>query len=319
MFVKLLQKMALVATIGAAGACYAYPDKPITLIVPFAAGSATDVAARTFADVLSRTVNQGVVIDNRTGAEGSIGARAVLTGPTDGHYLLFTSSSLTVLDPLMKANMPYDPATELTPICTAGGTRFLVNITGSSPLKSIAELIAAAKAAPGKLTFAYSSASTRLAGELFQQAAGVKLTGIPYRSSVLGLTEVAAGQVNLFFLDPVSSAPFYQSGKIRPLVVAGPSRLKEHPDVPSASEVGLAEFNVAPWYGVYLSAKVAAPVAEQVRNAISEVMNRPEMKAALEKRNLTSASVCGEAMKAFQKDEVNLWRRVTTKAGIEPQ
>lgn len=319
MFNRIIRRIAVALTFAAAGASHGFPDKPITLIAPFAAGSATDVAARTFADVLSKALNQGVVTDNRTGAEGSIGARAVITGPTDGHTMLFTSSSLTVLDPLMKANMPYDPSTDLIPVCSVASVRFLANVTGASPYKSVADLVAAAKAAPGKLTFAYSSASTRLAGELFQQAAGIKLTGIPYRSSVLGLTEVAAGQVDLFFIDPVSAASFHQSGKIRPLVVAGPARMKELPDVPSAVEAGIAEFNVAPWYGVYITAKAPAAVVEQVRNAVAQAMRRPEMKAALEQRNLISGSVCGEAMRTFQRDEVNLWRRVTTKAGIAPQ
>ncbi|RZL93123.1 MAG: tripartite tricarboxylate transporter substrate binding protein [Variovorax sp.] len=319
MIYRLLKKLAATLTFAAAASSYAYPDKPLTIIVPFAAGSATDVAARTFADVLSRTLKQGVVVDNRTGAEGAIGARAVLAGPTDGHTLLFTSSSLTVLDPLMKANLSYNLDTELTPICTVGGTKFLVNLTGSSPLKSMTEVIAAAKASPGQLTFAYSSASTRLAGELFQQAVGVKLTGVPYRSSMSGLTEVASGQVDLIFIDALSAGAFYQGGKVRPLAVAGASRVKELPEVPSAAELGLPEFSVAPWYGVYLSAKVPQALADQVRSAVSRALNLPEMKAAMEKRNLTTNYVCGDAMKSFQKGDSELWRRVTKKAGIEPQ
>jgi len=319
MIYRLLKKLAAALTFVAAASSYAYPDKPLTIIVPFAAGSATDVAGRTFADVLSRSLKQSVVVDNRTGAEGAIGARAVLAGPIDGHTLLFTSSSLTVLDPLMKVNLPYNLDTELTPVCTVGGTKFLVNLTGASPLKSMADVIAAAKASPGKLTFAYSSASTRLAGELFQQAVGVKLTGVPYRSSMSGLTEVASGQVDLIFIDALSAGAFYQGGKVRPLAVAGTSRVKELPDVPSAAELGLPEFSVAPWYGVYLSAKVPQALVEQIRGAVSVALNGPEMKAAMEKRNLTTNYVCGDAMKTFQKDDSALWRAVTKKAGIEPQ
>lgn len=319
MFDKQLRNLAAALLIAVTGAAHAFPDKALTIIVPFAAGSSTDVAARTFGDVVSRTLNQPVAIDNKTGAEGQIAARALLSGATDGHLLLFTSSSLTVLDPLMKLNMPYDPANDFIPICAVAGNRFLLNVTGSSSLKTVADVIAAAKAAPGKLTFAYSSSSTRLAGELFQQVAGVKLTGVPYRSSVAGLTEVAAGQVDIFFIDAVSAGAFYQSGKIRPLVAAGPTRIKELPDVPSAADVGLPDFNSTPWYGVYLSAKVPAAVAEKVRGAVTLAMNRPEMKAAMETRNLIPLSICGDAMKTFQQREIDIWRRVLTKAGIERQ
>ncbi|MGE4238886.1 Bug family tripartite tricarboxylate transporter substrate binding protein [Ramlibacter sp.] len=315
----ILKSVALAAAIAAAGTSHAFPDKGVTMIVPFAAGSATDVAARTLADGLQRSLNQGVAVDNRTGAEGAIGARAVLNGPQDGHMMLFTSSSITVLDPLMRANLGYDPINDFAPICTVGGTRFLLNMTAASPWKTVAEVIAAAKAAPGKLTFAYSSASTRLAGELFQQAAGVKLTGVPYRSSAQGLTEVAAGQVNFFFIDTASAGPFYQSGKIRPVIVSGATRLKELPDIPSATEAGLPEFNVTPWFGLYLSGKTPATVVEQVRTAVSQALAKPDMKAAIEKRNLIPFAHCGDAMKSFQANEINVWRRVTKSAGIEPQ
>ncbi|MGE4238878.1 Bug family tripartite tricarboxylate transporter substrate binding protein [Ramlibacter sp.] len=316
---KLFGKLAIATVAAAAIGAHAFPEKQVQVIVPFAAGSSTDIAARTLAEGLSRAINQGVAVENRTGAEGAIGARAVLSAPADGHVMMFTSSSVTVLDPLMRANLGYDPVNDFTPICTVGGTRFLLNITGASPYKTVADIIAAAKAAPGKITFAYSSASTRLAGELFQQVAGVKFRGVPYRSSAQGLTEVAAGQVDIFFIDTPSAGPFYQSGKIRPVVVSGTGRLKEFPDVPAASEFGLADFNVTPWFGLYISGKTPAPILEQVRTAVSRALARPEMRESLEKRNILPFAHCGDAMKNYLNNEINVWRRVTKNAGIEPQ
>lgn len=316
---KTLKKFAVALTIALPLASHAYPDKPLTMIIPFASGSATDVAGRSFAEVLSQSLNKPVAVSNKTGAEGQIALREVLSGPNDGHTLLFTSSSVPVLDPLMKTSLTYDPVKELTPICTVGNITFLMNITGSSPMKTVGEVIAAAKAAPGQISFAYSSASMRLAGELFQQAAGIKLNAVPYRSSAAALTEVSGGLVDLVFIDSTSAGAFYQSGKLRPLIVSGEKRLKELPEVSTSVENGLADFKVMPWFGVYVSAKTPPPIVEQVRKAVTESMNRPDMQSAIEKRNLNFLLICGENMKKFQDDEIALWRRVIKNAGIQPQ
>jgi tripartite-type tricarboxylate transporter receptor subunit TctC len=298
---------------------HAYPDKAISMIVPFAAGSSTDVNAREFGQLMSRLLQQPVVVENRTGAEGTIGAKAVLSAHADGHTMLFTSSSLPVLDPLMKKSLPYDFTKDFAPLCTAGRTGFMLNITAASPMLTAADVIAAAKAAPGKLTFAYSSGSTRVAAELFQQSAGVKLTGVPYRSSVAGLTDVAGGQVDLSFIDPVSAGAFYQSGKLRPIMAAGPQRMKALPTVPSATEVGLSGYSVQPWYGLYVSSKVPAALLQEVRNAVSGALRAAEATSIFEKQNLNAFVVCGDEFSKFQADEIKLWRQVINKAGIEPE
>lgn len=175
----------------ATGLSLAYPVKPITIIVPFAAGTVNDIGAREVAKVLSALGQQAVVVENRAGAEGSIGTQAMLNSAPDGHTLVFASNSITVFDPLLKLNMPYDSVKDIVPVCAAGRTNLLINVTGSSPLKNVADVVAAAKARPGKLTFGYTSTSMRLAGEMFQQVTGTKLTGIPYKSCVTGLTDVS--------------------------------------------------------------------------------------------------------------------------------
>lgn len=313
-------RKAIAAMLLAASAVtHAFPDKPITMIIPFAAGSSTDVVARDIGNLLAAALKQPVVFDNRTGAEGTIAANAVLNAPADGHTLLFTSSSLPVLDPLMKKNLPYDFVRDFAPVCSVSRVPFLVNVTGSSSLQTGADLISAAKAAPGKLTFAYSSASTRLAGELFQQAAGIKLSGVPYRSSVAGLTDVSGGQVDLFFIDDVSAGPFLQSGRLRPLLVAGPQRLRQLPNVPAATEMGLSGYTVQPWSGIYMSAKVPATVQRVVREAVARVVTSPAANAIYEKRNLIPMPLCGEELQKFQADDTAQWRQVITRSGIEPQ
>ena len=297
----------------------AYPDKPITLVVPFGAGTSVDVNGRDFAQALIATGKASVVVDNKPGAEGSIGAMGVLNAAADGHTLMFTSSSIPVLDPLMKKSMQFDPVRDFTPVCTVARTSNVVNITGASPIKTVAELIAAAKAAPGKLTFAYSSATTRLAGELFAQAAGIQLTGVPYKASMAGLTDVSSGQVDLFFIDHVSVAPLLQSGKLRALAVAGDKRIESLPDVPHAKEVGVPGYTIQPWFGVYVSAKTPPAVVEQVRAFVSQAVNAPAAKAATEKRGQEALLLCGSAMTKLQTDEMGQWREVLKKAGIQPE
>ncbi|MBS0473907.1 MAG: tripartite tricarboxylate transporter substrate binding protein, partial [Proteobacteria bacterium] len=235
----LLNKLLAGLLVATATAANAYPTKPIKVIVPFSAGTVTDLLARELSQALAVVAKQPVVVDNRTGAEGSIGAQAVLNSEPDGHTIMFSSFSISVLDPFVKKTLPYDPVKDFTPVCGVAKIDNILNFSTSLPHKTVADFLADAKKQPGKFTFGYSSATTRLAGELFQQSAGIKLIGVPYRATVAGLTDVASGQVDLFFIDQTSAKSFYDTGKVKPMVVAGTQRLKSLPQVPSASEVGV--------------------------------------------------------------------------------
>lgn len=303
----------------AAGAALAFPDRAITLIVPFSPGTTNDVNARDFAQVLSAVTKHPVVIDNRVGAEGTIGGQALLNAPADGHTLMFTSNSLTVFDPLLKKTLPYDPLKDFVPVCATAKTNLLVNATGSGPLKNVADLLATARARPDTITFAYSSTSMRLAGELFQQAAGVKLRSVPYRSSVTALTDLSGGQVDLIFIDRVSALPFYESGKVRPLASSGSRRLSTLPGVPTAAEAGVPGFSVQPWFGVYASARTPQAILNQVSEAVTSALKSPDMAANVQKRGLEPFTLCGNALVKYRDEETSLWRGVTRKAGIEPE
>lgn len=315
---KNFTRWALLGLVAAAGAAYAFPTKQITVIVPFGAGTSVDANAREVAQALA-SVKASTVVDNRPGAEGTIGAMAALNAPADGHALMFTSSSIPVLDPLLKKSQQFDPIKDFTPVCTVARTSNVINITASNPIKTVPELIAAAKAAPGKFTYAYSSATTRLAGELFAQAAGIKLTGVPYKASMTGLTDVASGQVDLFFIDHVSVGALLQGGKLRALAVAGDKRITALPNVPNASEVGVPGYNIQPWFGVYVSAKTPPAVVEQLRGLMSQALNTATYKASTEKRGQEPLVLCGPAMAKLQADEIELWRGVLKKAGIQAE
>lgn len=320
MLKKISKRAALALLVTAACASHAaYPERAIKLIVPFSAGTATDVMAREFGQALSGVVNQPVIIENKTGAEGTIGGQALVSAAADGYTIMLTSSSLTVLDPLVKKTLPYDPNKDFTPVCGVARVGNVMNMSSALPYKSIAEFLAAAKAQPGKFTFAYSTATTRLAGELFSQASGVQILGVPYRSSAMGLADVAGGQVNLFFIDHVSANPFYQSGKIKPLLVAGQQRNKSLPDVPSASEAGIPGYEIYPWFGVYLSAKTPPAIAKHLREAMAQALKAPAMKAKIESSGMEEFPICGDALGKYQRDEMNRWAQVIKKAGIQPE
>ena len=318
---KRISKRAVIASLIAAAAASqaAYPERPIKLVVPFSPGTSTDMLAREFGQALSTVIKQPVVVENKTGAEGTIGGMYLISSEADGYTLMLTSSSLTVVDPLIKKTLPYNPVTDFTPVCGVARIGNVMNMSSSLPYKSVGEFIAAAKAQPGGFTFAYSSTTTRLAGELFAQASGTNLLSVAYRSSSMGLADVAGGQVNLFFIDHVSATPFYQSGKLKPLVVSGSQRNKSMPDVPSAVEAGVPGYEIFPWFGVFLSGKTPPAIANRMRELTAQALKVPSLVAMIDKSGMEVFSTCGDALARYQTQEIERWGQVIKKAGIKPE
>lgn len=296
-----------------------HAERPLTIIVPFSAGSGTDVTAREFAQALSEVLQQPVVIDNRVGAEGRIAAQALLNAPADGRTLIFTSSSLSVLEPLMKKDLPYDPVRDFAPVCGVARMPLVLSVPASSTYATAAEVVAAAKAKPGKLTFAHSSASLRLAGELFNQSAGVSMTDVPYKSTVTALTDLVGNQVDMMHIDISGGLPFFQSGRLKPLLVTGSRRVQSIPDVPSAQEAGIPGYSMSPWFGIFVSSKAAPAAVEQMRRSVQQALGSPHISASLTMRGLEPFASCGEELRQIQQDEIAQYRKVLSTAGIEPQ
>jgi tripartite-type tricarboxylate transporter receptor subunit TctC len=314
------RRLVLAAVLAAVcGVASAFPDRPVTMVVPFPAGASTDVAARDLAEQLALVFKQTVVVENRSGAEGAIGVRNMLNAAPDGHTMLFTSSSTTVLDPVLKKSLFFDPVKDIVPICSATQIDLFLYVTGSGPFKNVADLIAAAKAQPGKFTFAYSSATTRLAAELFALSAGIKLTGIPYKAVVGALTDVSSATVDMMVVDQVTGVPFVQGGKLRMLAVAAPTRSTFAPDVPTGPELGLADFTIAPWNGLFVSAKTAPETLQQLRELMRQATQSAAYKANIAKRSLTAFQVCGDDLAKYQRADIEKARRATKAAGIEPE
>jgi tripartite-type tricarboxylate transporter receptor subunit TctC len=309
--------IAMLATV--ATASHAYPDRPIKIIVPFGPGSSVDAVARRLGNALSDVVKQSVIIDNKPGAEGAIGAQALTSAPPDGYTALVTSSSLPVLAPLMNKSIPFDPVKDFAPVCAVARVGNVMNMRSSLPFNTLGEFLAAAKAAPGKYTFAYSSATTRLAGELLQQETGIKLLGVPYKSTAAGLMDVVAGRVDLFFVDHISVGAFYQSGKIKALAVTGSQRLKSLPSVPTMAESGVPSYELYPWFALYVPMRTPQQVVAQLREATRKALETPALQDWMETSGLENFIVCGEDLTKLQLTEMERWARVIKKANIEPQ
>jgi tripartite-type tricarboxylate transporter receptor subunit TctC len=232
---------------------------------------------------------------------------------------MLSSGSLTILDPLMKKSLPYDTQRDLVPLCSVASVEQVLYLTSAQPFKTAAEFVAAAKEQPGKYTYAYASAFGRMNGELFQQASGVKLTSVPYRSTATGLTDVAAGRVDAFFADHVSAAPYVDSGKIRPLTVAGSKPFLFLPGVSPAAAIGIPGFDSTPTFSLYASSKVPKPTIDRLRELLAQVAKSDAWAAVIAKRQLGEFAVCGDELVRYHAKEVQRMRTVILDAGIEPQ
>ena len=264
---------------GGARAQPAYPDRPITLVDGFVPGGGSDIVARLLASRLQAELGQPVVVENRAGASGTVGMAGVLRSRPDGYTLAIgTISSLSVL-PQVMARKPYDPLTDSTPILLVASVPQVVVVNENSPFRSLAELLAHARANPGKLNFASSGIATsqHLAGEMLGRAAGVEMTHVPYRGSGQALADLMAGQVDLNVDTLPTNLPHIRSGKLRALAVTTPARVEWLPEVPTVAESGFPGFDRKVWYMIVGPAGLPAPIAERWAAALNTALATPEI------------------------------------------
>ena len=270
-----------------AGAQTAYPNHPLTYVVPYAPAGAADAFARQLALELGKRLGQPVVVENRAGANGNIGSAQVARGAADGHTLLLGTASTLVINPhLYGARMSYDPVKELQPV---SATHSMVNglvVSATSPFRTVADVVAAARAKPG--TLAYASAGVgntmHLAGEQFRTQAGIDLVHVPYKGGAPAVNDVLAGQVPMMFNNLPAVVPLVRSGKLRALAVAGARRSALLPDVPTMQEAGLADFESTVWNGVLVKAGTPAPIVERLNREITAILGDPAVRASLEEQ-----------------------------------
>jgi len=297
----------------------AYPSKPIRLFVSTGPGAPPDVMARLLAEKLVVSLGQPVIVENRPGASGSIGMAAVAKAPPDGHTIGIFSMGYTTA-PSMVAHMPYDTERDLMPVTMLARDSNLLIVPANLPAKSVAELVALAKAKPGQLKFASGGNSTpaHLAGELLKREAGLDIVHIPYKTPPAGAAAVLAGDVDMMFGATVAVTPHIKSGRVRVLAAATPKRIPAHPDVPTLVELGYPNVVVSNWSGIVAPAGTSKEIAERLHLEIQKILALPDVLQRLERLGVEASPAGPEEFGALIRSELQRWNKLVRDAGIKP-
>ncbi len=306
------------AVAGRAEAQPAYPSKPITLVAAFAPGGATDTAARIIAKELSVELGQPIVVDNRVGAGGAIGAASVARAAPDGYTLLLGTGSEMVVLPAVKIVPPYDALKDFTPVAEIGTVTFVLVAHPSVAANTLPELIALARANPGKLSFAsFGMGSTNhLLGELFMRKSGTDLLHVPYKGSAAAATDLVAGEVKLSFDTTTVAMPLVQSGKLKAIGLLSPQRSEEAPGVPTLAENGVA-LSIVGWVGLVGPRGMPAPIVERLNKAINKVLAMPAIVEAFRQRGVKVVTDTPDQFGRFIQSEVAEWTEIVKEAGVK--
>lgn len=297
-----------------------YPFKPIKAIVPFAPGSATDQIGRAFATKMAESLGQPVVIENRPGANGLIGADLVAKSPADGYTLLFgTNSTNAALKSLVK-NLPYNQDTAFTPIGYFGSVPLIVAINNDVPAKSLNGFVALAKADPGKMTFAYASTSQRVSSEMLANVTGIKMTGVSYKSGPNAMTDLIGGQVNMFTADFAVTLPQVQAGKIRGLAVTSLKRSPAIPELPTVNEaLGIKGYELIAFFAAFGPAGMPKDAVIKLNKAINDAAKSKELVDRFSAMGFETQPGTPEALGQKIKLETAKWAKAIKEAGMEPE
>ncbi len=294
-----------------------YPSKPVKIIVAFTAGGANDFIARFVAQRLTTALGQQFIVENKPGAGGTIGFEAGVRSTPDGYTLTVISTSYTINPSFYK--LRFDPVAHITPIIQISQGPFLLVVNPSLPVKNVKELIALAKANPGKLNFASGGPSQHLAGELFASMAGVKMTHVPYKGTGPALTDHIAGQTDLYFSSTAAALPHVRSGRLRALAVTTTKRLPAEPDIPTIAESGVPGYEVVLWLGLIGPKGLPRPIVDQINNEVTKTLKLTETAEKLQSDGQSPAGGTPEQFLATIKKEIEVWREVARKAGVQPE
>lgn len=315
-------KTALLAAAMLAGAqsqAQSYPSKPITIVVPFAAGSGTDQQARAAAQALTAEYNIPVIVDNRAGASGFIAAQYVAKASPDGYTVLMTTNTTHAANEHLYKKLPYDPVKDFTPVALLSKGQMLLLVNPASPVKSVADLIAAAKKSPGKLNFGSGSSSSRVASELLKQMAHIDVVNVPYKSNPMAITDLLGGQVDFMFADGPTALPQVNGGKLRALAASGSKRMQSAANIPTVDEAGVKGYDMSYWTAVYLPPAAPAAVTKKLNEMFVKVSAAPSMVAFQAATSGETSPSTPDGLAKFQAAESLKWGRVIRAAGIEPE
>lgn len=298
----------------------AFPTKPISLIIPFPPGGPTDAMARTLAAEIKGNLGQPVIVENRAGAGGNIGADFVARAPADGHTLLFGTSGPLAINSSLYRKISYDPTTSFAPVIQVGHLPNILVVNPAVPAKDVRELIAYAKANPGKLSYASSGngASSHLAGVLFNGIAGTDLQHVPYKGTGPALNDLLGGQVSMSFTDVLTALPYVKAGKLRALGIATAQRSQALPDLPTLAEQGVTGYDVSVFFGIVAPAGTPPDTIAKLNKAFADALATPKVKQLFASQGLEpAADGSPQQLGRFIASETAKWKDVVKKSGAQ--
>jgi len=305
--------------VSAASAQTAYPNRTITLVLPFAAGSGTDTTTRIISQHLAVALGVGIVVDNKPGANGMIAATYVARAAPDGYTLFVTTNTTHSANPFLLKTLTYDPVKDFTPIARTGDLPFMLVVNPDLPAESVAELVAYGKTNPGKLTYASGSSSGIVSGATFAHNAGIDMLHVPYKSSPPALNDVIGGRISMIFIDVLTGLPHVNGNALRALAVTTKDRSPLMPNLPSMQEAGVPDFDITSWQGYFAPANTPKEIVARLSAEIRKIIEKPEIKAQLATLGMDAFSGTPEQLGTFVGEQLVLWERLIKNAGIEKQ
>jgi tripartite-type tricarboxylate transporter receptor subunit TctC len=303
--------------VGASARAETFPDHPIRLVVPYAAGGAVDIVARSVGQRMSQLLKQPIIVDNRPGASTNIGMDFVAKAPADGYTIMMASNSLATNSALFN-KLGFNPSSDFAPVARIGEASLVVVVPAKSPIASMKALVAQAKAQPGKLSYASAGngSSGHLAGEMLKETANIDVLHVPYKGGAPAITDLIGERITFMPINPLEVVSHIKAGTLRPLAVASANRSALLPDVPTSKEEGLPGFTASVWWGLVAPAKTPAPIVRQLNAAANTALADPDVRKQLSQLGVTIVSGTPEQFGQFVRTETATWNGVIRKAGI---
>ena len=296
-----------------------FPEKPLTFIVPFAAGSATYQLARALGQAVTAETKQTVIVDNKPGANAFIGAQSAAKAPKDGYSVFITTNTTHAANEHLFKKLPYDPVKDFEPVTLLSKGGQILIVTNSLPVKSVEDLVKLAKSKPGKLSFGYGSSSSRIAGELFKQMTGTYIVSIPYRSNPPAVTDLIGGQIEMMITDMATGLPQVKGGKAKALGVSTLKRTALAPELPTISEAGVKGYEMSFWFAAYVPAGTPAPIVAKLNDLLVKANKSASVQGFYAQNGFETLTSTPDELRKFQAAESQKWQKIITSAGIEKE
>ena len=296
-----------------------FPNKPIRIVVPFPAGSATDTITRILGQSVSAAIGQPIVVDNKAGADGAIAGAEVVKAAPDGYTLLMATNSPMAVAPAMKKVPPYDPVADFTPITDIGRYTFFLYVNAEQPYKTFRDMVAYAKANPGKINYATGNTTGIMSFGQMNSLAGIDMTHVPYKGEPQAVTDIIAGRVQLLWATPTTGFAHLKDGKLRALATNLKSRSSLLPDVPTMAEVGIPQYSVVSWAALYGPAKLPREIQLRLNKEFHDAMRRPDVIALMDKQAFQMTPTTPEELGTFTKAQLEAYRAILKSIGMQPE